>query len=77
MANEHSVFLGRGKRNPLTKKQLPFAEPVHADNPRGIRAYEKAGFRKEGRLRQEHFHDGRFHDTFIMGFLREEWKEDV
>lgn len=46
---------------------------VHADNPRGIRAYEKAGFRREGTLRQEFFVDGRYVDTIVMAVLRDEW----
>jgi RimJ/RimL family protein N-acetyltransferase len=46
---------------------------VHEFNERGIRAYEKVGYRKEGRLRQELYRDGRYWDTFVMGLLREEW----
>lgn len=42
-------------------------------NERGRRAYEKVGFRVEGRLRQEHFREGRYWDTLVMGILREEW----
>ncbi len=43
-------------------------------NPRGIRAYEKAGFRVEGRLRQDCYREGRYWDTVVMGVLREEWE---
>ena len=46
---------------------------VYEDNARGIRAYEKAGFRKEGVLRQDCFREGRYWDTIVMGLLREEW----
>src|SRR5262249_1517838 len=35
---------------------------VFEDNTRGIRAYEKVGFKTEGRLRQDRFHGGRFLD---------------
>jgi len=45
---------------------------VFDDNPRAIRSYEKLGFRMEGRLRQDHFHRGRYSDTLVMGLLREE-----
>jgi [ribosomal protein S5]-alanine N-acetyltransferase len=41
-------------------------------NARGIRVYEKLGFRIEGRLRQDTFREGRYWDTLIMGVLREE-----
>ncbi|HUG47201.1 MAG TPA: GNAT family protein [Candidatus Limnocylindria bacterium] len=42
-------------------------------NPRAIRAYEKAGFRLEGRSRQAILRDGRYFDELQMGVLREEW----
>lgn len=48
---------------------------VYGFNQRGIKAYEKAGFKKEGVLRQSHFHQGRYYDTMVMGILREEWEE--
>jgi len=46
---------------------------VYEHNPRAMRAYEKAGFRKEGVLRQEAFREGRYWDTIIMGVLRNDW----
>src|SRR5262249_62195912 len=47
---------------------------VYEFNERGIRTYERVGFQKEGVLRQDHFHDGRYWSTIIMGILREEWQ---
>jgi RimJ/RimL family protein N-acetyltransferase len=44
-------------------------------NPRGIRSYEKAGFKEEGRLREFLHRDGRRWDMVFMGVLREEWQE--
>lgn len=44
---------------------------VFADNPRAIRAYEKAGFVHEGRLRQANFKNGRYRDEIVMSVLRE------
>ena len=46
---------------------------VHADHEAGIRAYEKAGFTIEGRLRQEMYTNGRYCDRLIMGILRDEY----
>jgi RimJ/RimL family protein N-acetyltransferase len=46
---------------------------VFEDNPRAIRAYEKAGFVHEGRMRQAEFHQGRFCDVLLMSVLRPEW----
>ena len=48
---------------------------VYAYNLRGIRVYEKVGFRREGVLRQEHVYDGRFWDTVVMAILREAWEK--
>jgi RimJ/RimL family protein N-acetyltransferase len=43
-------------------------------NIAGRRAYEKAGFREEGVLRQSHFTAGRYWDTTCMAILRHEWQ---
>lgn len=48
---------------------------VHANNPRAKRAYEKAGYVLEGRMRQAHFDQGEYHDVFFMSVLRSEWLE--
>lgn len=50
---------------------------VFEDNPRAIRAYEKAGFVHEGRQRQAEYHDGHFHDVLLMSVLRPEWVEQL
>jgi RimJ/RimL family protein N-acetyltransferase len=42
-------------------------------NPRAIRAYEKAGFVHEVRLRQAEFRKGKYIDMFVMSVLREEY----
>lgn len=47
---------------------------VYEYNERGIRAYEKVGFKREGVLRQEHYYEGRYWDTIAMAILREEWE---
>lgn len=46
---------------------------VYAFNPRAVRAYEKAGFRRDGVRRQALYRDGKFHDIYFMGILREDW----
>ena len=47
---------------------------VYAKNPRGIRAYEKAGFVHEGIFRQAHYQHGKYFDIHLMSVLREEWR---
>jgi len=47
---------------------------VFADNARGIRCYEKCGFRHEGRRREADFFDGRYRDELMMGILEREWQ---
>lgn len=47
---------------------------VYEYNERGIRTYERVGFRKEGVMRKAHFHGGRYWDTILMAILQEEWE---
>ncbi|MHC4444567.1 MAG: GNAT family N-acetyltransferase [Planctomycetota bacterium] len=46
---------------------------VFANNPRGICAYQKAGFVHEGCLRQATYRNGQYHDVYRFAVLREEW----
>jgi RimJ/RimL family protein N-acetyltransferase len=49
---------------------------VYANNPRARRAYEKVGFKEEGRLRRGHFAGGSYVDVIVMGLLAEELLPD-
>ena len=44
-------------------------------NKRGIRAYEKAGFKQVGRMREQVFNEGKWHDVIIMDILQAEFSE--
>ena len=46
---------------------------VFENNPRAIRAYEKAGFVLEGRQRQAEFMDGKYIDVLVMSILKGEF----
>ncbi len=48
-----------------------------ADNARGIRCYEKAGFVREGLLRSHRLRYGKPVDMLAMGVLREELGDDL
>lgn len=48
---------------------------VFENNPRGVRSYEKAGFKMEGAQRQFLNRDGRRWDMYRMGILKSEWLE--
>ncbi len=48
---------------------------VFESNKRGIRAYEKAGFVLEGRLREARFKNGKYIDILIMSILHDEWDD--
>jgi RimJ/RimL family protein N-acetyltransferase len=47
---------------------------VFEQNPRGIRSYEKCGFKHEGRIRDFLLRDGQRSDMLYMGILRSEWE---
>lgn len=47
---------------------------VFADNPRAIKSYENAGFRREGTFRDDVIIDGTAYDMVFMGILRKEWE---
>ena len=47
---------------------------VLAQHKRAIRLYEKAGFRVEGRLREDNFKRGQYLDTLIMSILAREFQ---
>ncbi|MBN1979496.1 MAG: GNAT family N-acetyltransferase [Anaerolineae bacterium] len=49
---------------------------VDADNARGIRCYEKAGFQKEGTLRDAVFREGRYIDQHVMSILKTEFESN-
>jgi diamine N-acetyltransferase len=49
---------------------------VNADNPRGIRCYEKCGFRHEGTSRDAVFTDNKYKDQHIMSILQSEFGTD-
>ena len=57
----------------LTLNLNRIALKVYANNERAIRAYEKAGFVHEGRMRQAVYRHGRYQDVLFMSVLREEW----
>jgi diamine N-acetyltransferase len=46
---------------------------VFDTNPRAIRAYEKAGFVHEGRLRQAEYKNGEYIDVLLMSILKDEF----
>jgi len=43
------------------------------DNIGCIKAFEKAGFTREGVLREAYYCEGSYRDTVIMGILKREW----
>ena len=47
---------------------------VYETNQRGQKAYEKAGFKLEGRKRQGMYKHARYIDILMMSVLREEWQ---
>lgn len=48
---------------------------VDADNLKAIACYKACGFREEGRMREDRYWGGSYHDTLCMGILRSEWEK--
>lgn len=46
---------------------------VYSHNVRGIKAYEKAGFKQEGTLRQSLYLNNAYFDEILMAMLREDY----
>lgn len=50
---------------------------IFADNQRSAGIYQRAGFVVEGVLREEYFHQGRWHDMLRMSMLQHEWRARI
>lgn len=46
---------------------------ARANNPRAIKAYEKAAFKREGSLREQDYFEGKFVDVVRFGILKREF----
>jgi len=46
-----------------------------AENAASIRVLERAGFRREGLIRQRRFYKGGFHDEALFGLLASDWAQ--
>lgn len=78
------AFWGRGVGTAVTRQivDIGFAShqlnrimlTVSESNTGGLKAYAKAGFVVEGRLRQACYRQGLFHDKVVMSVLKAEWR---
>lgn len=59
----------------LPWKEKPFIYDQFSHNIRGIKAFEKVGFKKEGVIRESLYFNNRYSDGIIMGMLRSEYVE--
>jgi len=58
----------------LTKNIQRIQATTHVSNKPAQRVLEKCGFTREGQLREALFTNGEFHDFYIYGITRKEWK---
>lgn len=50
---------------------------MNASNKASVRAYEKAGFKVEGRRKDELYVNGKYHDAIIMGLTKVDFQEGL
>jgi RimJ/RimL family protein N-acetyltransferase len=48
---------------------------VAVENEKAIKVYKKSGFEIEGTLRQAMFRDGKYHDFYVMGLLKDDYRK--
>ena len=58
------------RARPLVRIELTVLD----NNARAIRAYERAGFKREGLLRSYIYQEGAYRDVVLMSILHDEWK---
>ena len=89
-SGEYFIFIGekawwgKGVGTAVTKQVVHLAFTSHQlnrvmltvseSNTGGLKAYTKAGFVVEGRLRQAACRQGVFHDKIVMSVLKAEWQ---
>ena len=76
---------GRGVGHAVTDRVLRFGFEelslhkitlgVLDTNPRAIKLYEKIGFVREGKLRDEMFREGVYVDMILMSIIHQEWRQ--
>jgi RimJ/RimL family protein N-acetyltransferase len=59
----------------LSKEIARVQAIVDVRNKASQRVLEKAGFQREGTVRDGYFNRGEWRSEYIYGFLRKEWKE--
>ncbi len=50
---------------------------VDVENEKVIHIYQELGFVTEGKLLQQFFSSGQYHDSYFMGILRENWRNQA
>ncbi|MGE6541506.1 GNAT family N-acetyltransferase [Bacillus luti] len=83
IALHNTNYLNKGYGTEATKLALQFTFEelklnrlqleVFSHNTRGIKAYEKVGFKKEGILRQSLYLNNQYSDEIIMGMLKKDY----
>jgi RimJ/RimL family protein N-acetyltransferase len=92
-SGEYFIFIGekaqwgKGVGTAVTKQVLHLGFTTHQlnrimltvseGNTGGLKAYAKAGFVVEGRLRQAACRQGVFHDKIVMSVLKAEWQSSA
>ncbi|MBC7690212.1 MAG: GNAT family N-acetyltransferase [Methylotenera sp.] len=78
-------YWNQGIATAVTREMLKFAfnllglHRVHltasSANPGALKAYQRAGYAEEGRLREAFYRNGEFSDKLIFGILKSDWSK--
>lgn len=63
-----------GMKDGFTLRRARLELDVYSFNPRAETVYRKAGFQREGVLRDAVLDNGRYADDILMAMLEDDWK---
>ena len=70
-----TLGIGIGEKSYWGKGRNGSDNSVFAFNERAIACYKKCGFKEEGRLKEQRFRNGKYHDEVRMAVFADKWRQ--